>query len=114
MERNPLLEAVPYRESRCRAHMNIAGVVANLGLPVSGQACGILLTEYWTRVAGTPAPPMHCCHPPYKATRPSFRKSPQARAPAVQLGGLKLVLGQIIGQTELLNLSVRKQASARL
>ena len=32
----------------------------------------------------------------------SFRKSPQARAPAVHLGGFKLILGQIIGQTELL------------
>ena len=32
----------------------------------------------------------------------SFRKSPQARAPAVQSGGFKLILGQIIGQTELL------------
>ena len=32
----------------------------------------------------------------------SFRKSPQAWAPAVQLGCFKLILGQIIGQTELL------------
>ncbi len=37
-----------------------------------------------------------------KLIRQSFRKSPQARAPAVQLGGFKSVLGQIIDQTELL------------
>ena len=39
-----------------------------------------------------PSPDLHD-----QAMRPSFRKSPQAWAPAVQLGGFKLILGQIIG-----------------
>src|SRR5271165_5207395 len=56
------------------------------------------------RAAGTPVPQntMLASAVHGWATRPSFRKSPQARAPAVQLGGFKLILSQIIGQTELL------------
>src|SRR5271165_1123998 len=56
------------------------------------------------RAAGTPVPQntMLASAVHGWATRPSFRKSPQARAPAVHLGGFKFILGQIIGQTELL------------
>src|SRR5271165_3704730 len=56
------------------------------------------------RAAGTPVPQNTMLSPAVhgRATCPSFRKSPQARAPAVHLGGFQLILGQITGQTELL------------